>query len=239
MSESAVGVVGDPAVAERLRAAGAAVVVGTVNSVPATDCVVAVGQSAVSGVANAETEPVVLPVEAGRGVRSVARESVPAAIMALEQADIERHPVFAVTVDGSTVGTAVWDVTAVTAEAARISEYAVGTPTDVIGQFRADGVTVSTPAGSPGYARRIGGPVLTPSDSIGVIAPIAPFHTDPDNWVVALDYLTVSVERDEATVALYVDGDRASTVDCGESVTLSRSGTMRVAVVGESISRFV
>ena len=176
MSESAVGVVGDPAVADRLREAGVSVTDGTVGSVPATERVVAVGQPAVRAVAAADADPLVLPVAAGRGVRSVSRDAVPAAVGGLETAVTERHPLFDVSVAGEAVGSVVFDVTAVTAEAARISEYAVETATDSVGQFRADGVSLATPAGSPGYARRIGGPVLAPAASVGVVAPIAPFQ---------------------------------------------------------------
>jgi NAD+ kinase len=238
MSDSAVGVVGDPAVADRLRAAGASVVDGSVDSVPTTERVVAVGERALRAGATADGDPLVLPVAAGRGVRAVARESVPAAVAGLADAHVEHQPLFEIRAAGTAVGTAVFDVTAVTAEAARISEYAVETATDVVGRFRADGVTMATPAGSPGYARRIGGPVLAPAESVGVVVPIAPFQTNPDHWVVSLDGLSVSVERDEATVALYVDGEERSTVACGETVRVSRAGTMRVAVVAESLSRF-
>ena len=238
MSDSAVGVVGDPSVADRLREAGVAVEVGTVDSVPTTERVVAVGQAALRAVAAADADPLALPVVAGRGVRSVTRESAPAAVAGLDGAATERHPLFDVTVAGEPVGTAAFDVTAVTVEAARISEYAVETTTDSVGQFRADGVALATPAGSPGYARRVGGPLLAPAGSVGVVAPIAPFQTNPDNWVVSLDGLSVSVERDEATVALYADGDEVGAVDCGETVGLRRRGTLRVAVLGESRSRF-
>jgi len=236
MSDSAVGVVGDPAVADRLREAGASVTVDA--DVPATDRVVAVGQAALSAVAAAPGDPLVVPVDAGRGVRSVMRESLPAAVAALPAARVESHPVFAVEAAGEPVGTAVWDVTTVTAEAARISEFAVEVPTDTVGQFRADGVSMATPAGSADYARRVGGPILEPADSVGVVAPVAPFQTNRDHWVLSLDSLSVTVERDEATVALFVDGDRAATVARGESVTLSRAGRLRVAVVDESRSRY-
>lgn len=238
MHDSAVGVVGDLSVAETLRAAGAAVETGTTDEVPATDRLVAVGQAAVSAVAAADGDPVVVPVDAGRGLRSVAPDAVPAALSGLSDARIESHPVFTVRAAGEPVGTAVFDVTAVTAEAARISAYAIETPTDTVAGFRADGVTAATPAGSPEYARRVGGAVVAPADAIGVVTPIAPFQTDPDHWVLSLDDLSVSVTRDEATVALYVDGDRTATVARGESVTLSRTDTLAVAVVDESVSRF-
>lgn len=237
MSES-VGVVGEDAVADRLRAAGASVVTGTADAVPSTDHIVAVGRPALRAVAAAEGDPLVLPVAAGRGVRSVDPEAVPAAVAALADARIERHPLFDVAAAGTTAGTAVFNVTVVTDEAARISAYAVETPDDTVGRFRADGVSIATPAGSPGYTRRVGGPVVAPGGSVGVVAPIAPFQTDPDHWVLPLDGLSVSVTRDEATVALFVDGERAATVARGESVELELVGRLRTAVVAESRSRF-
>ncbi|MBX0285859.1 ATP-NAD kinase [Haloarcula salinisoli] len=238
MSDSPVGVVGDPAVADRLREAGVPVTTGTVDSVPTTERVVTVGEPAVRAVAAAATDPLVVPVAAGRGVRSVSRDDVATAVAGLDEAVTEHHPLFEVSVAGEDVGTVVFDVTAVTAEAARISEYAVETTSDSVGRFRADGVTLATPAGSPGYARRIGGPVIAPAESVGVVAPIAPFQVNPDHWVVSLDGLSVSVERDEATVALYADGDEVTTVACGETARLQQSGALRVAVLEASCSRF-
>jgi len=239
MSEPSVGVVGDDEVADSLRSAGASVVAGTAEDVPATDPVVAVGKTAVRAVATAEGDPLVVPVDAGRGLRSVDPESLPAAASALDDAAVEHRVPFDVRATGKGVGTAVFDVTAVTAEAARISAYEVTTPADTVGRFRADGVTVATPAGSVGYARRVGGPVVAPEGTVGVVAPIAPFQTNPDHWVLSLADLSVSVTRDEATVALYVDGEQATTVARGESVTLEPAGQVRVAVVDESRSRFV
>jgi NAD+ kinase len=238
MSDSAVGVVGDTELAERLRSAGHAVTTGTPDDVPETDTVVAVGQSAVGAVAAAAGDPLVVPVDAGRGVRSVAPSDLPSVLDGLVDAHVERHPVFTVRAAGSAVGTAAFEATVVTAEAARISAYAVETARDTVGRFRADGVTVATPAGSADYARRVGGPVVAPADAMGVVAPIAPFHTDPDHWVLTLSALSVTVTRDEATVALYVDGDRAATVEEGESVTFERTGTLRVAVRPENGSRY-
>lgn len=238
MSDSAVGVVGDSALVERLESDGYSLRTGTADDIPGTDTLVAVGQSAVSAVAAADSDPLVIPVDAGRGVRSVDRADVPAALDGYPDARIERHPVVTVSAAGRAVGTATFEATVVTAEAARISAYAIETPHDTVGRFRADGVTVATPGGSSGYARRVGGPIVEPSGAMGVVAPIAPFHTDPDHWVLSLSALSVSVTRDEATVALYVDGHRTATVDRGESVTFERTGWLRTAVCPVSESRY-
>lgn len=240
MSEHAsrpVGVVGSDELAASLRDADVPVETGATDAIPDTDSVVAVGQPAVAAVARSDADPLVVPVEAGRGVRSVPRDAVADALAALEGAHVEHHPVLSVAVDGTPVGAAVWDAILVTADAAHISEYTVDTETDHVGTFRADGVAVATPAGSPGYARRIGSPVVAPGP-LSVVAPIAPFATSHDHWVLPVETFGITVDRDEATVSLFLDGEDGGTVGYDESVTLTRTGTWRAAVVDASRSRF-
>jgi len=232
-----VGVVGDDALADVLRDAGVAVERDRDGAVPNTDRVVAVGEDAVAAVARAEGDPLVLPVAAGRGVRSVPRDDAVAAVSGLAEARVERHPVLRVTMPDGTVEQAFWDVTLVTADAARISEFTVASTADRIGQFRADGVVIATAAGSPGYAHRVGGPILAPSEQ-AVVAPIAPFATDPDHWVLPADGLSALVERDEATVKLLVDEHISRPVSYQERITISLGSPVRTAVIDESRSRF-
>ncbi|WP_394351524.1 hypothetical protein [Halobacterium bonnevillei] len=56
----------------------------------------------------------------------------------------------------------------VTAEPARISEYAVETGTERVDEVRADGVVAATPAGSHGYARDADGPLLSRGRGLAV-----------------------------------------------------------------------
>ncbi|KAA9397264.1 ATP-NAD kinase [Haloarcula sp. CBA1130] len=232
-----VGVVGDDGLADVLQDAGVAVERGSDRAVPKTDRVIAVGEDAVAAVARADSDPLVLPVAAGRGVRSVPRDDVAAAVSGFADARIETHPVLRVTLPDGTVEEAFWDVTLVTADAARISEFTIASTADRIGQFRADGVVIATAAGSPGYAHRVGGPILAPSDQ-AVVAPIAPFATDPDHWVLPVAGLNASVERDEATVELLVDDRVSRPVSYQDGITISLGSAVRIAVVDESQSRF-
>ncbi len=78
-----VGVVGDDAIADELRDAGVAVERGSDGTVPKTDRVVAVGEDAVAAAARVDGDPLVLPVAAGRGVRSVPRDDAVAAVSGL------------------------------------------------------------------------------------------------------------------------------------------------------------
>ena len=238
-----VGVVGPETagVETAVEAAGA-----TANPGPATavvgesDAVVAVGEAALLAVARAEPSVPVLPVDAGRGTRSVAAADVDAAVEALVAGEYDReaHPLVAVTVDDRTTARAFADVMLVSAEPAEISEYTVAAAGRTVARFRADGVAVATPLGSSGYAARAGGPVLSPSVEAVAVVPVAPFSTDLGHWVLGLDGLCLSVERDDPAVDLVADDRVVSAVEPGETVRLSPGGSVPVAVVAASGSPF-
>lgn len=240
----AVGIVGDaPAsLPAAVSEAGGVIREGDVESVleERPDAVVAVGERAALECARAASDVPILPVDAGRGLRSVPADALPAAAERLVDGefDTETHPVLSVAVAERTVGRAVADVTLITAEAARISEFAVTADREHVGQFRADGVVVATPAGTPGYARQVGSPITAPGTGVAAVAPIAPFATNPDHWVVALEDVRLTVERDEAAVTLLGDDVSLATLGKGEAVRLTHAGTATVAVLAESRPRF-
>lgn len=242
--EGLVGVVGNPppGLAGAASDRGWRVNSGEADAVLAADpdLLVAAGDPAVFSVARAAPDPPILAVDAARGFRSVSRDSVDAALEhALEGSlDVQAHPVLRVDHDGQHVAAAVADVSLLTAGVAHISEYAVEATGTRVGQFRADGVVVATPAGSPGYARRVGCPVVTPGTGVGAVAPIAPFATDPDNWILPLDALRLTVERDETPVALVADDREVASVTTDKPVHVEPDGTFRLAVVPESAPHF-
>lgn len=206
------GVVGPDGAVERLAGAigGATVTTGTAGEVLAESpgAVAAVGERAVSALVDVGVDVPVLPVDLDGGLESVSIERAPAVVeegLATGFATRE-WPVIEVAIEGEAVGRGVFDAALVTAEPARISEFAVDTPggTD---QFRADGVAVATPAGSAGYTRAIGGPVLDPGAASLVVVPIAAFTVRPTVRVASAGAtLSVSVERDESDISLLVDG---------------------------------
>ncbi len=134
-----------------------------------------------------------------------------------------------VTAGGST-STAVFDVTLVTTEPARISEYTVSVGERTHATFRADGVVVATPLGSGGYARAAGGPLLEPGTGLAVV-PIAPFATHTDSWMLDSP-LAVDVERDDS-VTVFADtsqlavGEASLTAEISEAPPLSVVDTQR------------
>lgn len=226
------GVVGDAGrVADALSAAGLDHVEGDADAVLASNpsVLVAVGERALAALARRTPSAPILPVEAGRGVRSVPSGAVAAAAERLAAGDwrVENHPVVGLEWPGGRVE-AFLDAMLVTAEPADISEFAVRASGERVARFRADGVVVATPAGSPGYARTAGGPVASPGLDVLVVVPVAPFATTLDHWVVPLGDVTVTVERDEAPVELLADDRSVGTAPVGDPVRLAPTGQVGV-----------
>jgi len=112
----------------------------------------------------------------------------------------------------------------VTAAPARISEYEIAFSDGESASVRADGAVVATPLGSEGYAAAAGGPLVSPGAGLAVV-PVSPFTTAPDTWV-ASGRLGVTVEREEESVALVVDGDRWGTVEPHRAVKIEAATTV-------------
>ncbi|WP_235853548.1 NAD(+)/NADH kinase [Halosimplex salinum] len=238
-----VGVVGadTDAVVAAVEAAGGTPAVGAARRVAGeSDLLVAVGEPALLSLARASPTAPVLPVGAGRGVRSVPPDAVDDAVAALVAGEFDRtdHPVVDVHVADRTRARALLDVMLVSAEPAQISEYAVESGEHRVARFRADGVAVATPAGSSGYASSAGGPVIAPETDAVTVVPVAPFETDIDHWVVPTEGLRVSVERDETAVHLLADDRVVGPVEPDERVRVTPAASLTVAVVPASQSPF-
>ncbi len=235
------GVVGGAdGVAESLSEAGVHTVEGDTESVLAADpaVLVAVGEGALLDLAR-RTPPVpILPVEAGRGVRSVPREALAGVGGRLAAGDwtLEGHPLLGLEWGGERT-TAFLDAMLVTAEPADISEFTVRADGERVARFRADGVVAATPAGSPGYTRTAGGPVVAPGLDVLAVVPVAPFATSLDHWVVPPE-ATLTVERDEAAVEVLADDRSAGVAPVGDPVRLAPTGRVDIVRVPEGLSPF-
>jgi NAD+ kinase len=215
---------------DEVAAAGAHPVTGPDATDPdAVEAVAAAGPAALRSLA-----PCTLPVLAVDcpDLPGVARADLDRGLRAAAEAGATtRVPVIAART-GDTEARAVYDVTLVTAEPARISEYAVTAGGERLDEFRADGVVVATPAGSRGYARDAGGPTVLAADVASVV-PVGPFQVHADAWVVGLDgpadpAVVVTVERDEASVDLHADGERVSGVRPGDPVAVGAVGHLHL-----------
>ncbi|WP_160133208.1 NAD(+)/NADH kinase [Halococcus salsus] len=212
-------------------------VVGDVLTGPAAidaEAVVAVGDAALAELAAAGVSIPVLPVETRLDSPGDPLETGVERLLA-GTGDLREYPVLRVETPVGD-GYALFEVALVADEPATISGFSVATAAgaddaDPLARFRADGVTVATPAGSRGYARAAGGPVVAAGTDAAAVVPVAPFSTDPDHWVVPLSAVSVTVER-EVDVAVTADGRPLGTVPPGTEVDLVRDGVLRVVASG-------
>jgi NAD+ kinase len=216
------------------------IVADSLGNVLASDpsLVVAAGEVALSAVARRRCSVPILPMGDVAGIDAAAFEQLSDALRAAlsDTMPTRSRSVLGVTLDGE-AHRALFDVTLVTEEPARISEYGVRSRDASVASFRADGVTVATPAGTHGYAGAVDAPVLSAAVDAVAIAPIAPFATRTRQWVVPEDGIELTVERDEGAVCLVVDGRSVATVPVGPPVRLGVEGTLRVLVPPPELQR--
>jgi len=243
MTEAHVGLVGPEAgsAAPVVENAGGTATVGDARSVLDDDvdavaaftertlyALVRAGVPAETPVLPLNADPVadaVTPTERDRALRRLVRGEY----------DSRERPTIAVEARRETYR-ALSDVMLATAEAARISEYAIEAcgeadvaPLDTV---RADGVAVATPLGSRGYTATADGPALSPTVDAVAVVPIAPFRVECPNWVVSLPG-TLTVERDETDVALLIDDADVGLVEPGAPVDLSYGEPVTLAAMTE------
>ncbi|QCS43204.1 NAD(+)/NADH kinase [Natrinema versiforme] len=203
--------------------------------------VVTAGEPALSAVARADVDGPVLPVGSVSGIESVDRDRLSDALEAVldGRARSRERTVLGVALESTrdeTAATAtrvraLFDVTLITDEPARISEYGVRDRGGSVATFRADGVVAATPAGSHGYASAVDAPQLSRAVDAVAVAPIGPFVTQTRQWVLPTDELTFTVEREACDVTLVVDGRSINPVTVDSAVTVSAAGTLSTLVV--------
>ena len=110
---------------------------------------------------------------------------------------------------------------------ARIIELALVVDGNLVGNFRADGLIISTPTGSTAYNLSAGGPILFPQLPVAVITPICA-HTLSLRPLVVPDAsrieVTLHTEREE--VYLTLDGQEGARLEYRDRVVISRSDTV-------------
>jgi NAD+ kinase len=110
---------------------------------------------------------------------------------------------------------------------ARIIELALVVDGNLVGNFRADGLIISTPTGSTAYNLSAGGPILFPQLPVAVITPICA-HTLSLRPLVVPDAsrieVTLHTEREE--VYLTLDGQEGAQLGYRDRVVIGRSDTV-------------
>lgn len=95
---------------------------------------------------------------------------------------------------------------------------------ELIGQFIADGMIVSTPTGSTGYSLSAGGPIVCPTVECMLITPVCAHSLQHRPVVTSADQV-VSIQLDsdlEAVVS--VDGQGPFPLSGGQILTVARAG---------------
>lgn len=94
-----------------------------------------------------------------------------------------------------------------------------------VGNYRADGLIVSTPTGSTAYSLSAGGPVIDPSLSCILLTPICP-HSLMTRPVVFGPEARLSVQASsiyESEIFLTIDGDHSVRIDDHHKIEIARS----------------
>jgi NAD+ kinase len=107
---------------------------------------------------------------------------------------------------------------------ARIIELRLEVDGNLVAQFRADGLILSTPTGSTAYNLSAGGPILFPQLPVVVITPICP-HTLSLRPLVVPDTsaIAITLQTDREEVYLSLDGQEGAPLAVGDRVLLRRS----------------
>lgn len=216
-----------------------------IDSLPLAEALLlAPGESALR---SAPAEATVLAIDTDEGIPSVAMESLLTTLNALldhlaqqELATLPTHPlpVLSVTAE-DTLGRAIRDVTVLTDEPARISEFELtrgsgdntsfALSADGMVSFRADGAVIATPAGTHGYAGTAGNLTISPETGLAVV-PIAPFQIDPRQWVLPFEQLTCTIRRQGVPITIQLDGTQRAMITGGDNIKITPVGTIDVLV---------
>ena len=96
----------------------------------------------------------------------------------------------------------------------RLMDIDVYVDSELMAEYRADGIIISSPSGSTGYSLAAGGPIITPEQKLMLIQPIAP-HMSLDVGVVVPDNSKISINIASPNKAV-VSSDGVDEVVLGE-----------------------
>jgi len=100
----------------------------------------------------------------------------------------------------------------------RSSKFYLEINDDVVCNYIADGIIISTPTGSTAYGLSAGGPVLHPALESIVIVPICP-HTLNARPLVVPAYERIAVKTSDMLLSVAIDG--YDTIKCIDKITIS------------------
>ena len=155
-------------------------------------------------------------------------EATGPAVEALLHGDyvIERRSVIAVQADGLPQGFcpfALNEVAVLKHDNSSLIDICTHIDGQLLTNYLADGLIVSTPTGSTGYALSVGGPVIVPQSPTFALAPVAP-HSLTMRPVILGDNveITLSVSSRSRSFLLAIDG-RSTSLPTGTKIRLQRA----------------
>ena len=122
---------------------------------------------------------------------------------------------------------------------AKIVKLVVYVDNTEIGEYRADGIIISTATGSTAYSAAAGGPLLYPDMDALLLTPICPYSLSSRAIVFPADKdITVEVKREQrANLYLTVDGQEVFPVEKGDIIKY-RKGDYRTLILKSRENHF-
>lgn len=229
--------------AGEVRAMEMAVTIGAVDTLAerAPDVVLVGGADGLNTAFRSRLDVPLLPVNGPTGIEPVSRSDVGAALQSIDRGDaahVDRATLLAELPDRRGLR-GLFEARAITSDPATISAFELATENRTIGTFRADGVVVTSPAGSVDYGAAAGGPIMDPGLASVAVLPISPFMIQRHAWVLADPELQIRVTRDESTVGVHVDDRAVGRLGDGDTVTITRANSLVTVRVPQSQSPFL
>jgi NAD+ kinase len=109
----------------------------------------------------------------------------------------------------------------------RLIELVVSAGGKLIGDYRSDGIIVSTPTGSTAYSLAAGGPILDPRMNAFVICPLCPHILGARPLVVpSEEEVCIELISEDRVMTATIDGQVAFPVMYKDSVTVKKSAVL-------------
>lgn len=108
----------------------------------------------------------------------------------------------------------------------------------IIGDYRADGLLLTTPTGSTAYSLSCGGPIITPSAQVFCLTPVSP-HTLTLRPLIINDTSDVRcvVLAESSDVSIVADGQHAGVLKSGDAIVFRKSSHV-VKLIKKSSSTY-
>lgn len=125
---------------------------------------------------------------------------------------------------GKEMFTALNEVVIMTEKPAKMLNFEVRVDGEIVENFRADGLILSTPSGSTAYSMSAGGPIVDPKVGAFIIIPICPYKMGLRPFVVSdKSEIKVRLLKKGKKAVLVMDGQVSQKIDDSEEIIFVKS----------------